>query len=73
MPFTLVRSGKQAKLSVLKTENPGDALSEMVSRLNLKVTISVAVGCDGVIGRHSFEDDQGRTCTMNQANYNKII
>ena len=55
------------------TDNPGNASTEMVPRSVLKVTVWVAVGWYGIIGPYFFEDDQGRTCTVNQENYREMI
>ena len=55
------------------TDNPGNASTEMVPRSVLKVTVWVAVGWYGIIGPYFFEDDQGRTSTVNQENYREMI
>ena len=56
-----------------ETENPGDASTEMVPRLILKAAVWVAVAWYGVIGPSFFEDNQGCTCTVSQANYREMI
>ena len=39
----------------------------------LKVTVWVAIGWNGIIGPYFFENDDGRTITVNQDNYYHII
>lgn len=55
------------------TENPGDELVDEIPRTVLKVTVWVAIGWYGIIGPYFFEDDDGRTTTVNQVNYRQMI
>ena len=55
------------------TENPGNELIDESPRSVLKVTMWVAIGWYGIIGPYFFEDDDGRTATVNQVNYRQMI
>ena len=72
MPCTFVGSGKPAKRLVLG--NPGHASTEMVPKsVELKAIMWVAFGWYGVIGPYFFENKQGCTYRVNQANYCEMI
>ena len=50
------------------TGNPGNELIDERPRSVLKVTMWMAIGWYGMIGPYFFEDDDGRTATVNQVN-----
>ena len=55
------------------TDNPNNEIVDESPRSELKVTVWVAVDWYGIIGPYFFENDDGRTVTMNQDNYRHMI
>ena len=43
------------------------------SRSVLQVTVWVAIGWDGITGLYFFENDDGRTVTVDQINYRQML
>ena len=55
------------------TENPSNEIVDESPRSVLKVAVWVAIGWYGIIGPYFFENDDGRTVTVNQYNYRCMI